>query len=228
MRNLSSTDISVLRSFQLDCGTYKREAHGYRVKTGMIKLVISEMTVEEKIANLSDMTAQQRCSNAYTFLMASNESFYSHYVNLRQLLVDDEDDLNVFNFEMTKGIECALWPNLYPYTMWCESTLSGLDSKLSGKISFMRKVFSQIMDYGMHFDLLQFHYDRSLFKVVSGAINSARFSQCSPARALDTKAFSSSYWQWQHRYLLDAVRQFGLPDVFVTISPYEWSFPFAD
>ena len=28
-------------------------------------------------------------------------------------------------------------------------------------------------------------------------------------------------------YLLDAVDQFGLPDAFITISRYEWSFPFA-
>ena len=50
--------------------------------------------------------------------------------------------------------------------------------------------------------------------------------KCSPARSLDTKAFSATYWQWQHRYILDAVAQFGLPDVFITISPFEWSFPF--
>ncbi len=78
----------------------------------------------------------------------------------------------------------------------------------------------------MHFDLLQFQYDRWLFKTVSGAVNTARFLRCSPAHALETKTFSATYWQWQHRYVLDAVDQFGLPDVFITISPFEWSFPF--
>ena len=29
------------------------------------------------------------------------------------------------------------------------------------------------------------------------------------------------------RFLPDAVEQFGLPDAFITISPFEWSFPFA-
>ena len=92
------------------------------------------------------------------------------------------------------------------------------------KIAFCAKLFSEITDYALHFDLLQWQYDRSLYKVVSGAINTARFSNCSPARALDTKSFSPTYWQWQHRYLLDAVQQFGLPDVFITISPFEWRF----
>ena len=93
-------------------------------------------------------------------------------------------------------------------------------------VSFHTKLFSEIIDYALHFDLLQFQYDRAMYKVISGAINSARFTNCSPARALDTKVFSPTYWQLQHRYLTDAVAQFGLPDVFVTISPYEWSFPF--
>jgi hypothetical protein len=48
---------------------------------------------------------------------------------------------------------------------------------------------------------------------------------CSPARSLETKPFSVEYWKWQHRFLLDAVLQYGPPSIFLTISPYEWSFP---
>ena len=50
---------------------------------------------------------------------------------------------------------------------------------------------------------------------------------CSPARALDSKPFSQTYWEFQHSYLVDAVRQFGFPDIFITISPYEWTFPMS-
>ena len=53
-------------------------------------------------------------------------------------------------------------------------------------------------------------------------------TKCSPARALEAKTFSTGYWQWQHRFLLDALRQFGYPSVFLTISPYEWTFPFPE
>ena len=84
-----------------------------------------------------------------------------------------------------------------------------------------------MIDYGLDFELLLYHYDRWLFKTVSGAINTAKRQHCSPAIALDQKAFSAGFWQWQHRFLLDAVRQYGLPSLFVTISPYEWTFPFS-
>ena len=48
---------------------------------------------------------------------------------------------------------------------------------------------------------------------------------CSPAKSLETKCFSSEYLKSQHRFLLDAMLQFGPPSVFFTISNYEWSFP---
>ena len=75
---------------------------------------------------------------------------------------------------------------------------------------------------------MELHYDRCMYKVVSGAINTSRLLNCSPPRALDTKPFLSTYWQWQHHYLLDAVAQIGLPDVFITISPFEWSLPLPE
>lgn len=152
----------------------------------------------------------------------------SQSTHLREQIVKEESNINTLDFSVTAGIECALWPNIYPFSSWCESLLCGQDSRLSMKIAFCTKLFSEIVDYGLHFDLLQWQYDRNLYKVVSGAINTARFSNCSPAQALDSKSFSPTYWQWQHRYLLDAVQQFGLPDVFITISPFEWSFPFVN
>ena len=127
---------------------------------------------------------------------------------------------------MTEGIECALWPNLYPFMAWCDSKISGSSSRFSSKVRFNFKLFSEILDYSLRYDLLQFQYDCWLYKTVSGAINTARYFKCSTAHSLDTKCFSATYWQWQHRYLLDAVDQFGLPDMFITLSPYEWSFPF--
>ena len=93
-------------------------------------------------------------------------------------------------------------------------------------MSFNAKLLSEVVDYALHFELLQFQYDWWLYTTVSGAINTACYLKCSPARSLDSKTFSPTYWDLQHRYVLDAVDQFGLPDVFITISPFEWSFPF--
>ena len=87
------------------------------------------------------------------------------------------------------------------------------------------KVNSSIADYGLNHKLLHSHYDLWLFKTVSGVITTGRQRLCSPARSLETKPFSPEYWKWQHRYLLDALAQHGPPSLFLTISPYEWTFP---
>ena len=99
-------------------------------------------------------------------------------------------------------------------------------SHLSSKVTVMKKVRSWIADYSLTFELQHFHYDLLLFKTVSGAVSVRRNWFCSPAKSLETKSFSTEYWRWQLRFLLDAVRQFGPPSAFITISPLEWSFPF--
>ena len=73
----------------------------------------------------------------------------------------------------------------------------------------MAKIASPVSDYAMNYDLLHYHYDRWLFKTITGAINSAKQAQCSPTTALEAKTFSHQYLTNQHHYLIDAVRQFG-------------------
>ena len=225
--NLSPECIRALRPFEIDCGVYETKSHGYRVKTGVTQLRLSEKSVLQKISDLPDRIDRKNCRIAYEYPMNSLASSFSHFVNLCNEVLESGKPFNCYDFSVTVAIECTLWPNLYPTREWCESAISGKETRLSGKTAFSTKVFSEITDYSLHFDLLQWQYDCALYKVVSGAINTAAFSNCSPVRALDTKPFSPTYWQWQHRYLLDAVEQFGLPDAFITISPYEWSFPFA-
>ena len=223
---LTKDDIKTLRPFYLFLEDHVRPAHGYGIKSCTVNLRISQQSIVDKIAALTNATQKARCHRAYNYLITSDTSRYAHFVALREKLIQEKSQLNCFNFRDTEGIECVLWPNLYPFTSWCESVISDSGSRVSTKISFITKLHCEIIDYGLDFQLLQFQYDRWLYKTVTGAINTARKLKCSPARALDTKTFSSTYWQWQHRYVLDAVKQFGLLDVFITISPFEWSFPF--
>ena len=179
------------------CGDYVKHPKGYRIKTSMNKLVISEKSVEE-ISYIVDAAQKSRCQSAYCYLMSSPQSRYLHFIRLREQLLSEDKALNIFNMKETEGIECALWPNLYPFENWCERLMSGRSTRLSNKVSFVIKLFSEILDYSLHYELLQFHYDRWLYKIVSGAINTARTLNCSSARALDSKTFSVTYWQWQH------------------------------
>ena len=119
---------------------------------------------------------------------------------------------NVFNMTRTEVIECALCPNLYPYQNLGQSILS-TTTDLVIKSPFRIKCALIILDYALHYDLLQFHYVCSLYKVVSRAINKPLLNFL-PTRALDNKTFSATYRRQQHHYLLHAADQFGLPHVF--------------
>ena len=132
----------------------------------------------------------------------------------------------IFTSPVYRGIECALWPALYYKTAMCESVLEGQSNRASSKLSFLHKVLSPVVDYSFNYDILQYQFDRWLFKTITGAVNSSKAAGCSPNRSLENKSFSRTFWQHQHLYLIDAVRQFGFPSFFITISPYEWTFPF--
>ena len=221
---LQDEDVYILRPFDIDLGPFQHKRYGYRVRSCLFSLKCSKLSVQEKISSIEDPERKEHCQRAYEYLMASPDSAYRDYVLKREHLVarhQQPQKLEIFSWE---GIECALWPTLYPYLSWCESTIVGDVSRVSSKVSFLTKCFGPLLDYSLNFELLQFISDRWLLKTITGAISQGRHSQCSPYRSLASKAFSPAYWENQHRYLVDVVRQKGYPSLFITISPSEWTF----
>ena len=100
LKNLTKADILALRPFQLDCGVYERHPSCYRLKKGMIKLVVSQLSVEQKIQSIADDASRLRYMNAYSCLKNSSDSSYSDYISLHEQVIANNTELNVFN--MTK------------------------------------------------------------------------------------------------------------------------------
>ena len=163
MLSLTVDDINILRPFYLFLEKYERATHGYQVKCCPIKLRPSEQSVEAKIDVLTYPIRKQCCQNAYCYLITSKDSTYSHFVELRDSCIAQNTTLNLFNFKQTGAIECAHWPNLYPYTAWCESAISHGGSRLSRKVSFNAKLPSEVVDYALHFEL----FLPKLFRAIS-------------------------------------------------------------
>ena len=230
LRCLEPHHVKALRPFDVDTGTYKRMQYGYRKKTCTLRFTCSKASVNAKIAALPSEEDRLICMRALQFLLASPNSSYKKFFDIRNDLVTQGKEPNIFDVYKWVGIECAIWPNIYPFTSWCESIHDGGEHRRSSKISFIAKCFSPLLDYSLNFELLQFVFDRWLYKTVTGAINSCCLNRTedalsSASYALQEKPFSIGYWDWQHRYLIDAVRLFGYPSLFITISPSDWSFP---
>ena len=155
LRNLQLSHILILRPFEIDLGEFCRMQHGYRKKNAMLRLQCSEASVQEKINSLSDQNDKEICQKAYNYLMSSLSSSYNKFIALRAQLIHDKEEPSIFAFYSWELIECALWPNLYPFTAWCESIHVGRESRKSSKISFITKCLSPIIDYSLNFEILQ-------------------------------------------------------------------------
>lgn len=194
-------------------------AHGYRQRTGPFRVTWSALLVLEKIDNLEDGARKGKLEEVYRFLMAKPDSSYKKFVTMQSRGVCMPFLYEIFSLPEYHGIECALWPSLYHSTSMCESLIQDRSNRARGKISFIHKVLSLACDYSLNFELLQYQYNRCLFKTITGAINSSRPSGCSLNAALQQKSFSATYWQRQHLYLVDAVRQYSNPSFFLMVSP---------
>ena len=180
--------------------------YGYRMKTCTLWFTFSKSSIESKIAALPAHEDRVICSRALEFLLASPNSSYKHFFDLRDDLIRQGKEPNIFDVYTWVGIECAIWPNLYPFTSWCESIHDGGEHRHSSKISFTAKCFSPVLDYSLKFDLLQFVFDRWLYKTITDAINSCRMNSDKDALSSafyalqDNTEFEQIYWicQWSN------------------------------
>ena len=182
--------------------------------------------VQQKICLVEDPCRRSFLQRVYDLLLMKEDSSYSRFI-----LMHFRDERPPFLYEiffspLYRGVECALWPALYHTTSLYESILEGQDNRATGKIAFMRTLLSPVHEFSINFEIWQYQYDRWLFKTITGAVNASKASGCSPNHSLENKSFSKTFWQLQNLYLIDAVRQYSYPSFFITISPYEWTFPF--
>ena len=110
-------------------------------------------------------------------------------IHLREEYVRNDKSLKCSEIFQISGIECGLWPHLYSFRTWCDTSFTGHEHHQSAKSSFVVKLLSEIVDYSLSFELLHFHYDRWVYKTATGAIQTARMDDCSPYRSLDCKSF---------------------------------------
>ena len=226
LRTLTIEDQRLLSPFVVHCGDYRRIFNGYRQRTGPFRVSWYSTPVRDRLDEIVDEDRRDRLLQAYYYLLNSAESSYCHFIRM-QLRGERRPFLyEIHSSPRYRGVECALWPALYYRTSLCESVLEGQNNRASGKISYMHKVLSGVVDFAINYDILHYQYDRWLFKTITGAVNASKASGCSPNRSLENKSFSKTFWQHQHLFLIDAVHQYGFPSLFITLSPYEWTFPF--
>ena len=97
----------------------------------------------------------------------------------------------------------------------------------SAKSAYLAKVLGPVLGYGATYEVFQFVYDLWLWSALGGKKNTVG-KEGSMRMAMSGYSFSPEYWRTRHAALIDMVKQLGLPTMFITVAPYEWSFPYHE
>ena len=84
------------------------------------------------------------------------------------------------------------------------------------KRSFIRKVLSPLIGYGMDYDLLHFIYDLSMWTTVGAKKNVARQTEVPLRVVLRSCPWTPQYWHTRHLAVIDMQRQCGNATLFPT------------
>ncbi|CAE7342755.1 pif1, partial [Symbiodinium sp. CCMP2592] len=139
LRNLSLNVLWALRPLSPDVGLPVFARHGYRVHTDMIRF----WWRPRSIGMLSDVE-RTAATTAYDYLMGADDSSYSRFVYMhnqflrryRSDLSGEERDgrLRLPRRALEEvGLECAVWPHLYPRTTMCETHIRKADVRRRGR-----------------------------------------------------------------------------------------------
>ena len=239
MQGLSLEIQTVLAVVDVLQGQPKKHPHGYRRKTQMTRIAWKATSVEDRLQGLP-RHHRAAARRAHTWLLTENAPYAAWHAKHLQVLRED-NSLDLFPSAIQEPyLESAAWPLWYCMSASCESRLwagawaepfapyghSTGQTWQSAKELFLRKVFSEVPDFARSYALLQFQFDRYVFRKIRCRAHVADTVGCDAPWLLSTCHWTPAYWHRQHRALQDVTLQLGTPDLFVTISPYEWTFPF--
>ncbi|CAE6968633.1 unnamed protein product [Symbiodinium sp. CCMP2592] len=189
--------------------------------------------------------------SAYASYISVHERFLAQQ---HQLAEEDRMPLRLPGFRILEAyLECCLWPHLHPFRDWCPSHSHAPSSwkepfqplahgsfqaegdeeeedpddnrMKSAKAHYTLQVKSEILDYGRSSDLLQWHFDVHVFRKVAVGQKVKAKQSLSPQTGDQSTHWNPLFWQFQHAICMDVVAQLGPPDLFLTVSPWEWSLP---
>jgi len=135
---MSDNVLWALRPLEPDVGQVACAKHGYRVHTDMIRFWWRPETVWQQILQLESDEERATAVAAYQFLTASQESSYKKFVDMHSKFLrrhrnqlEEKPEHRCLQLPRRaleeEGLECAVWPHLYPRTNMCETYIRQQD-----------------------------------------------------------------------------------------------------
>lgn len=147
------------------------------------------MSIEERIKDLP-WESQERIKTAYNYLMSSNTSSFADFEKERNNNTGSQ--MLPFAFILRPTLECALFPDLFPFISWCDTCVQ-MGKNYSVKEGVSEKKFSALLDYTEDHRLHQYHLDRWQWSTVTAAFNASVSKNTTLSFTLSEKWLSPEY-----------------------------------
>jgi hypothetical protein len=187
-------------------------AHQYNWK----KVGLSRAYYKKELVTESSMSTAMGKA-AWRFLMRHNR-YYKLFHEYHGKLLEAKSSLNMSSYDLFivhRGIECAMFPHLYPSTDFTDTGImehylhkSGDDTNrvVSIGLSWTRKALSSVRAYGEHRDLPFFLYEKHLaYKYFNAHVRAKHLGVTGDVMTRDSQA-SAGYWDIVQDPLADLVR----------------------
>ena len=215
MLELDATECLALRVVILRC-ELKESRYGAAHQKNFKKVGLSrayfpnEMVTEERMPS-------PRAAAAFRYLMAHNE-YYKAFHQQHAVLLAQKKSLNISSyglFVVYDGIECAMFPHLYPCSAssdtgilqhYRDRTGDKTPRIVSIGLSWVRKILSEVRVYGEQRDLPFFLYERHMArKFFAAHVRGQSMGVTGDVMTRDSQA-SGGYWESTQDALADLVR----------------------
>ena len=164
-----------------------------------------------------DRMPTARARAAFAFLQSHNE-YYKAFLRHHNFLLDGHKTLSLSSYDLfilERGVECAMFPHLYPTTEFNDTGIlasykaDSQDSSnrvLSIGTSWTRKVLSGVRVYAEHRDLAFFLYEKATAQKFFAAQTRAQRMGVTADIMVRDSQMSSGYWDIVQEALADLVR----------------------
>ena len=229
----------ILSPFVLHQGNPKKHAFGYIRKDAMTSLSWKPQSVDQDIETYVGKDSYDALKRARTWLLEHSVAYVAYDQAHDQHLTLQTSRWLLPSAILEPYLESAVFPVFYWSWHLCESKHWDKDwcvpfqnqrkqssDRSSVKAAFVEKLLCSVSDYTIsfkHYPLLQFQFDRYMVSLVTQ--RAGRKGKADLSKHFDEQHWSPAYWNKHHRALMDICEQLGEPQLFITIAPYEWSFP---
>ena len=150
----------------------------------------------------------------YGFLMFSTESTFADFEKERR--ENTGSAMLSYAFTMRPTLECALFPDLFPFSFWCDKVVQ-VGSHLSVKESLCAKMSSAMIDYAADHRLHQYHCRQVAVEHCNSRITFVVTDIMTLNFSLSVKWFSSKYMVNVAAAVTDIVKTIGATHVVLDV-----------